>query len=292
MFATAVAHAHKFTAPVVISSKTLEGKVASACGAFVVINNEGWIVTAAHVFDAQRVLAEHRKAHAEYLATRKTIENDTSLKANKKRKMISRLPFSENWLESVSLWWGNDRLKTGDVHMNLLADIAITRLQNFNPAPDQIYPVFGNPSAKLPPGTSLCKIGFPFHSIQTTFDDTNRLFRFEAGALPIPWFALDGIVARYQVLKNQADKTEATFLQMSTPGLKGQSGGPVFDKNGIVWGIQVRTESLELGFQPEITKDGKRIAEHQFLNVGIAAYVSELFAMFQKFNVKHDVANA
>lgn len=47
MFATAVAHASEFTNPVVISTKTIGGKVTTSCGSFVLINDEGWIITAA-----------------------------------------------------------------------------------------------------------------------------------------------------------------------------------------------------------------------------------------------------
>ena len=290
MFAAGVAHASKFTSPVVISSKTIGGEVRSGCGSFVLVNDEGWIITAAHVFKAHNVLAEHRKAHAEYAAMRKEIEDDAAFKLNKKRKLISRLVFSHEWLESVLFWWANDSLRCGDVHMNLLADLAITQLQNLKAPTNQTFPTFGNPSVELPPGKSLCKTGFPFHSIQASFDEAKQAFRFEPGALPIPRFALDGIIARYRVMQNSTDKTQATFLEMSTPGMKGQSGGPVFDTDGVVWGIQVQTDSLELGFQPEVTKQGKKVAEHQFLNVGLAAYVSEISALFKKFNVKHNVA--
>jgi hypothetical protein len=77
---------------------------------------------------------------------------------------------------------------------------------------------------------------------------------------------------------------------MSTPGLRGQSGGPVFDTDGVVWGIQVQTNHLALGFQPELMDHGKKVAEHQFLNVGLAAYVPEIIALLKNHNVKHDVA--
>jgi hypothetical protein len=290
VFAAAVARVSKFTGPVVISSKTIGGKVTSGCGSFVIVNDEGWIVTAAHTFAPYQVKIEHDKAHAEYRARRKTIEENAGLNAAKKRKLISRLDFNSEWISRVSFWWGHDALKFTDVHLNLLADIAITRLENFKPPVDAEFPKFGNPSVQLPPGTSLCKTGFPFHSIQSSFDETTDMFRFAPGALPIPRFPLDGILTRYQILKNATDNAEAKFVEMSTPGLRGQSGGPVFDKDGVVWGIQSRTNHLELGFSPEVTKQGKKVAEHQFLNVGLAAYVSEISALLTRYNVKHELA--
>src|SRR4029077_8413380 len=125
-----------------------------------VVNDEGWVVTAAHIFAPYQVKLEHDKAHAEYRARRKAIEEDAALNVARKRKLISRLDFSNDWMSEVSFWWGHDALRFRDVHMNPLADIAITQLENFKPAADATFPKFGNPSVELPPETSLCKTGF------------------------------------------------------------------------------------------------------------------------------------
>jgi Trypsin-like peptidase domain len=290
VFVTAVTLASKFTRPVVVSSRSRAGTVTSGCGSFVLVNDEGWILSAAHVFEPISVLKEHQKAHAEYVDKSAKIDARMDLKATKKKHLISKLGFNSDWLSSVSFWWAEDGLKFREVHMNLLADIALTKLENFKAQPDTVFPKFGDPASDLPPGRSLCKLGFPFHSIGATYDDVNQMFRFVPGSLPIPRFPLDGILTRYRLLRNPVDNTEAKFLEMSTPGLRGQSGGPIFDAHGIIWGIQVRTESLALGFQPEVTDHGKKVAEHQFLNVGVGAYVSEIIALLKLYNVKYDVA--
>jgi S1-C subfamily serine protease len=78
----------------------------------------------------------------------------------------------------------------------------------------------------------------------------------------------------------------AKFIETSTPGLRGQSGGPLFDVKGEIWGIQSRTVHLELGFSPK-KKDGPReIVEHQFMNVGLAAHVSHLVELFRQHGVQ------
>ena len=61
------------------------------------------------------------------------------------------------------------------------------------------------------------------------------------------------------------------LLETSSPGLRGQSGGPIVDREGTVWAIQSRTVHLQLGFNPTITKGKSVIEEHQFLNVGLGA---------------------
>ena len=58
------------------------------------------------------------------------------------------------------------------------------------------------------------------------------------------------------------------FLETSSPGLMGQSGGPIFDVRGTVWSIQSRTMHLPLGFNPPVPNATRGEVEHQFLNVG------------------------
>jgi len=72
-------------------------------------------------------------------------------------------------------------------------------------------------------------------------------------------------------------------LETSTPGLRGQSGGPIFDTKGTIWALQSRTSHFPLGFSPKVKKDGKDIEENQFLNVGWGVH-AELIAAFLKDN--------
>ena len=64
-----------------------------------------------------------------------------------------------------------------------------------------------------------------------------------------------------------------TYIETSTPGLKGQSGGPIFDSHGNIYGMQVITNHLPLGFHPMVEYDGRKVVENQFLNVGVGVHV-------------------
>jgi ABC-type molybdate transport system ATPase subunit len=74
---------------------------------------------------------------------------------------------------------------------------------------------------------------------------------------------------------------------MSTPGLKGQSGGPAFDIEGRVWGIQSATNHLDLDFDvdQEVIRGGhtKRVKDSAFLHVGHCVHV-EIVKTFMKEN--------
>jgi hypothetical protein len=70
------------------------------------------------------------------------------------------------------------------------------------------------------------------------------------------------------------------FIETSTPGLGGQSGGPTLDKDGAVCALQVRTVHLPLGWSPEVSDGKKQVKEHQFLNVGWGVHTATLKAIF------------
>jgi len=70
-------------------------------------------------------------------------------------------------------------------------------------------------------------------------------------------------------------------IEMSTPGLRGQSGGPLFDTDGKIYGMQSATNHFHLGFDmrdKEIIYDGKKskISNHPFLHVGICVHVDKI----------------
>lgn len=196
-----------------------------------------------------------------------------------------------DWISNISFWWGQNGVTFERFFANALSDLAVARLNGFKFKEGQKFPCFGNSNIELPQGRVLCRLGFPFHSIQATFDQEKSAFTFAPGSLPIPRFPLDGILTRHVNLLNEADGGIAKFIEISTPGLRGQSGGPVFDVNGVVWGIQSQTRHLELGFQPTIEQKGKRIQENQFLNVGLASSVSEVVKLFENAGVKYEKAD-
>ena len=81
-------------------------------------------------------------------------------------------------------------------------------------------------------------------------------------------------------------------LELSTPGLKGQSGGPLFDKEGVVCGLQSSTGSLPLGFDQvnrEIMVHGKKkkVSNYPFLHLGICVHVDFIKRFLDENDVKY-----
>jgi len=247
-------------------------------GSFVVVNEEGWIVTAAHAFGGLRTIPVHKKEIAAYEAGKLA------------RKKVPGLRKNPKWVVDHSVWPGRDGVRLEGIVANFEIDLAIARLTPFEPAWVDRYPNLKDPADGVLPGTSLCRLGFPFHQFTPTYEKGTG-FRLPAGALPAPLFPLEGIMTRNVSAGLTADrKREIKFIETSSPGLRGQSGGPLFDQAGRVWGIQSRTTHLPLGFSPPVPGEAKNAVEHQFLNVGWAVHPEVVQAFLKENGVKFDVA--
>jgi len=291
MFADAYELASKYTHPVVISLRFFDGTVEGSPAAFMALNRHGWIVTAAHVLQPLVALQEHSAEIAAYNERVRAIEQNPRIGAKEKPRQIKRLTSNPKWVTNTSHWWANDASRLVDIRILPKADLAVGRLEPFTAPPDIIYPVLKNPD-QLRFGTSLCKLGFPFFIINSIFHAETGQFELPPESFPIPRFPIEGIYTREMlVTESIGDPLVAKLLETSSPGLRGQSGGPIFDTLGRVWGVQSRTISLNLGFEPEIERNGRRVKEHQFLNVGLGVHIETLVAFLQQQGIEFTLSD-
>jgi hypothetical protein len=287
MFATAIANCAEFTRAVLISVRTVGDKITTGCGTFVLLNSEGWTLTAGHVLDALRKHQNDKAKYEAYRAAKQAIEANQTVLIAKRKRQLKALQFDSNWIVNASYFWGK-KARIEQWYTSGLSDLAAVKLVELGFKPNQKFAKFGDPSVELPQGRSLCKLGYPFHHFKTRFNSGTNHFTIEEMP-PLVRYPLDGILTRYNIFQTGGGKT-AKFVEMSTPGLKGQSGGPLFDTAGVVWGIQSRTKFMALGFSPEVESKGKKVTEHQFLNVGLAAYTSEISAFLDKHGIAYERA--
>ncbi len=251
MFRRAYELVKEFTLPVVISQRAEDGTVGCSVGAAVVVNEDGWLVTAAHLLEPA-------------------------------------LAYERGELRNVSYWFGFDGWAVPRWEAVPAADLAAGRLSGFDPSRIGGYPVFQ--TGDLGPGRSLCRLGFPFHAVGAVFDEARGIFELEPGALPIPRFPNEGIMTRSLEAADAGAPYPVSFIETSSPGLRGQSGGPLFDAEGHVWGIQSRTNHVPLGFDPQIEADGVVVTEHQFMNVGVATASETVLGLLHRLGA--DVATS
>lgn len=276
MFQDATEIARGFTDHVVISSLREAGNVTAEIAAFVVLNSDGWAITCAHVLSRYQDAERDKQSAASLRKVVDDINMDSSLTPARKQSLLKKVPRPDrNWITRLSYAWGMSGATVGMVHLDPLADLALIELQGF-PVAARNYPVFGNPAHHVRPGASLCRLGYPFNVLTSSWDDVKASFTVTPGTFPMPLFPLEGMHTRTVVFQDPATGRQSSFLETSTPGLQGQSGGPIYDVAGTVWAIQSRTSSYQLGFSPVVTEGGKKIVEHQFLNVGLGADVAEI----------------
>ena len=275
MFQNAVRIAAEYTRPMVISSRTVEGECRCTIGACVVLNPEGWILTAGHLLDIVRRQQESARRRRGYRDNVVEFQRDREADKRFRKKGVRTLHRpSEQAVRNHSVWWGADGLRLVQAKMLPAADLALGRLEPFDPASVAHYPIFKDAASGYLPGRSLCKLGFPFQAIVPSYDEEKGRFLLPPGSTPLAAFPLDGMFTRIVNTRapGQTEGEVSPFIETSSPTLLGQMGGPVFDREARVWGIQSHTMHHPLGFKPPVPGGGRGQVEHQFLNTGLAVH--------------------
>ncbi len=291
MFASAYKIVKSFTGPVVMSFREPSGRCGTSIGSFVILNRDGWCLTAAHILEKWDQLSTALTDYRSFLKKKEEIERDGKLSQKKKNRALRKLAEGRLFLTNRSDWWGQDGIKVEEGQGIKHADIAAVRLGGVTFDEDQVFPVIKDPETNLSPGTSLCRLGFPFHSIVPTFDP-ERGFILPGEALPLPMFPIEGIMTRQVNLDieglDDPPRFPLRWIETSSPGLRGQSGGPIFDTRGTIWGIQSQTMSWPLGIDAQVAeKNGRPVYEHQVLNTGVGVHPATICGFLDELNIEY-----
>jgi hypothetical protein len=284
-----------YTRPVIISRKTVDGKCASSIGAYIIVNDEGWILTAFHIIKMLVDLVTESQTVKDIIARRSVVICDTTMTRKAKNKALGQLPKPKpEATTDVSAWWGADGINLIDPQHGIEGvDLTVTKIGPIPPNWVSDYPVFKDPSKGILPGVSLARLGYPFQPLNPTWDAAQNRFNLALSAPHPPVFLNEGVLSRMIDLQfpNQPPSPfPLCWIETSSPGLKGQSGGPIFDVEGTVWGIQSNTYPYPLGFDPDDPNSkGKKL--HQFLNVGRGVHPITIVELLKSQGVKHSLSN-
>ncbi len=154
-------------------------------------------------------------------------------------------------------------------HMHKTYDLAIVQFKNYQQVHYKGHAVFAKDASAVKPGMFLCRLGFPFPEIGNAIYNgiTDDIDWSDTGAINTPRFPIDGMVTRHIGMNGKV-----FGIEMSTAGLQGQSGGPLFDADGLVYGMQFETRHINTGFRYDdngipIT-DGSSKGNSAFLHLG------------------------
>ena len=173
-------------------------------------------------------------------------------------------------------------------------DLSIIRINNAKAYRYTDYAVFAKDSNNLRRGDFLCRYGYPFaefadFTYDQTSDDIIWLGNEKSGT---PAFPIEGMFTR-TVVDAEGNVFE---YELSTPGLRGQSGGPLFDYRGVVYGMQSETTFLHLGFDlfgapVRINGEIKAVDNHPFFHVGRCITVDVIKDFLNQNSIKYYVGD-
>jgi hypothetical protein len=286
MFESAIEKISGFTRPLHTISRTYGGLVVPGTATFFFVNDTGVAITCKHVANLIPSADNINASYVKFKGDRDKLANDgryhkllTGLETKYKYGKETTVQLKHNFLNCF------DKLEQIVCHTHPGLDLAIIEFKGFEKILYNGHASFIKDSSRIKQGKYLCRLGFPFpefnnfkhNPISDDIEWTNT------GNPNSPTFPIDGIITRFT-----GDSTEGiTGIEMSTPGLRGQSGGPLFDATGTIYGMQFATNHLHLGFDlqdKEIMNGGKKtkVSNYPFLHVGISVHVDKIKAFLRQ----------
>lgn len=290
MFTKSYSIAKEYTFPLIVSIRFFDKTIESGLGAFVVLNDEGWSMTAAHNFGVAFAFNQHQQDQKSYMEKIEKINSNKQIKDQQRKILAKAIKPDSKWITDFSILLGGKSIQIQEHYIYGEHDIAFFKIDKSVISGQKIFPKIVDP-LKLQPGKSLMKLGYPFVELKTIFNDVSKTFELPSDQLLIPFFPIEGIYTR-NLIKGKTDdeSMDIMYLETSSPGLKGQSGGPICDLDGNIYAIQSQNVTLPLGFKGKTEVKNKVIEENQFLNVGIGVHPKTIVELLKKHNIRFETA--
>lgn len=289
MFVKAIEAVNSFTKPIHSIARTYGGLISPGTSTLFFVNENGVAVTCKHVLnqitqaDVINASFQHFKAERDKLIRDGKFKNNLRiLEAKYKIKKETTVSLKNNFVNSVS------PLRDISCIAHPTLDLAILQFNGFAEKHYTSYATFVKDESKIKQGKYLCRLGYPFPEFNNFRYNqvTDDIEWTNDGVSGTPHFPIDGIITRHI-----SDGQQTVGIELSTPGLKGQSGGPLFDTEGLVYGMQSATNHLHLGFDikgREVVADGKKekVSNFPFLHVGHCVHVDRIKDFLILHNIK------
>jgi len=289
MFVAAIEKASEFTRPIHTILRFFGSTdIHPGAATLFFINSDGWALTCRHVAEQLVAADQLQQRYQSFKAERDAL-------AGKKRHRIEKEieckhGFGKGAVVEVKNMFVNciEGPLNVSLKMHPTLDIALLKFSDFTTLSCTTFPMFARNGGDLKQGQFLCRMGFPFPEFTNfAYDSTTDTINWnQVGQKQTPRFPIEGMVTR-----GLRDTAGAVIgCELSTPGLRGQSGGPAFDTEGRIWGMQASTNHLDLNFDVnmDVVRNGikKRVKDSAFLHVGHCVHVDAL----KDFMREHAVA--
>lgn len=294
MFETAIENVLQFTRPLHTISRTYGGLIAPGTATLFFVNDSGVAITCKHVLDLVPAADKINQGFLKFKEERSRLPRD-----NKYQQHLKGLELKYKYNKETTVQLKNNFLNCFDkideitYHTHPTLDLAILEFKGFNRILYTSHARFIKDSKKIKQGKYLCRIGFPFPEFNNFWHnpETDDIEWTNTGNANSPAFPIDGIITRFIASANEG----IIGIELSTPGLRGQSGGPLFDTDGTVYGMQFATNHLHLGFDikdKEIIQDGRKnkVSNYPFLHVGGCVHVDKIKEFLHEHRIKFSEA--
>ncbi len=291
MFVEAIEKAARFTRPIHSILRTYEGKkIIPGAATLFFVNEDGYAITCKHVAGLLSTSDNLNNQFNEFKKERDQLPKDGQYKRNLKGLELKYkynndpvIQVKHNFIDCV------DFMSGFTMHFHPKHDLAIIKFNDYKSLKYNECAQFLKDSSSIRQGEFLCRLGFPFPEF-TNFKfnkNTDDIEWSNEGISHSPRFPIEGMVTRFL-----AEDNRLFGIELSTPGLKGQSGGPLFNKEGIVYGMQFSTKHLHLGFdlvEKEIVSNNKtkKVSDYSFLHLGQCIHVDTIKEFLKEKNVKY-----
>lgn len=269
MFVDAIQKVSGYTRAIHSISRTyLSNQIIPGAATLFFVNELGVAVTCKHVIQWLNQGRTVNSKYQEFAAKKKELRHPKKIK-----ELEQTYGFKENSIIQQKTTFVDcvDRMSGFTWHLHPTYDLAILKFNDIGRPLYQGHAVFGKNSSSINQGSYLCRLGFPFPEFKNFIysEEKDDILWTADGAKASPRFPIEGMLTRFV-----ADNKGVKFgIEMSTPGLRGQSGGPLFDSNGHIYGMQSRTKHLHLGFdieEKQIRSNGKlkNVSDYSFIHLG------------------------
>ena len=291
MFISAIERVAQFTRPIHTIMRTYGGKqLLPGAATIFFVNDKGYAVTCKHVAEMISSADAINQHFHQFKTERQSVLSNPKykqllkgLELKYKLNAGSTIQLKNNFVDAV------DTMSGFTINYHPTLDLAIIKFNDYKKLHYIECAKFLKNGDNIKQGKFLCRLGFPFPEFSNfTFNtQTDDIEWTDSGVNVSPRFPLEGMVTRFL-----ADQQNSLYgIEMSTPGLRGQSGGPLFDAKGTVYGMQFSTKHLHLGFdlvdkEIMVNNSIKKVTDYSFIHLGQCIHVNAIKAFLTENKVQ------